>query len=47
MEQHARDGSFRSSVRIVHVDASGQRKEPDEAGSEPASDSEDLTRLGG
>jgi hypothetical protein len=27
LEAHGRDGSFRSSVRIVHVDSEGQRKE--------------------
>ena len=27
LETHGRDGSFRSSVRIVHVDSEGQRKE--------------------
>jgi hypothetical protein len=27
LEEHGRDGSFRSSVRIVHVDSEGQRKE--------------------
>jgi hypothetical protein len=31
LQEHGRDGSFRSSVRIVHVDAEGQRKEPEEA----------------
>ena len=27
LETHGRDGSFRSSVRIVHVDSEGQRKD--------------------
>jgi hypothetical protein len=27
LEAHGRDGSFRSSVRIVHVDSEGQRKD--------------------
>ncbi len=30
LEEHGRDGSFRSSVRIVHVDSDGQRKERDD-----------------
>jgi hypothetical protein len=30
LETHGRDGSFRSSVRIVHVDSEGQRKDRDE-----------------
>ena len=30
LETHGRDGSFRSSVRIVHVDSEGQRKEEHE-----------------
>jgi hypothetical protein len=30
IESHGRDGSFRSSVRIVMVDADGQRKETDD-----------------
>jgi hypothetical protein len=27
LEEHGRDGSFRSSVRIVHVDSDGQRRD--------------------
>jgi translation initiation factor IF-2 len=27
LEEHGRDGSFRSSVRIVHVDSEGQRRD--------------------
>jgi hypothetical protein len=27
LEEHGRDGAFRSSVRIVHVDSEGQRKD--------------------
>jgi hypothetical protein len=30
IESHGRDGSFRSSVRIVMVDADGSRKEPED-----------------
>jgi hypothetical protein len=30
LEEHGRDGSFRSSVRIVHVDSEGQRKDRDD-----------------
>jgi hypothetical protein len=30
LEEHGRDGSFRSSVRIVHVDSDGQRKDRDD-----------------
>ena len=30
LETHGRDGSFRSSVRIVHVDSEGQRKDRDD-----------------
>jgi hypothetical protein len=30
LETHGRDGSFRSSVRIVHVDSEGQRKDREE-----------------
>ncbi|HET9736883.1 MAG TPA: hypothetical protein VFP78_02090 [Solirubrobacteraceae bacterium] len=30
LEEHGRDGAFRSSVRIVHVDSEGQRKDRDD-----------------
>ena len=30
LETHGRDGSFRSSVRIVHVDSDGQRRDRDD-----------------
>ena len=30
LETHGRDGSFRSSVRIVHVDSEGQRRDRDD-----------------
>jgi hypothetical protein len=51
LETHGRDGSFRSSVRIVHVDSEGQRKERDddrraEREAKRQAEAERLARLG-
>jgi hypothetical protein len=51
LETHGRDGSFRSSVRIVHVDSEGQRKDRDderraEREAKRQAEAERLARLG-
>ena len=51
LEAHGRDGSFRSSVRIVHVDSEGQRKDRDderraEREAKRQAEAERLARLG-
>jgi hypothetical protein len=51
LEAHGRDGSFRSSVRIVHVDSEGQRKDREderraERDAKRQAEAERLARLG-
>jgi hypothetical protein len=51
LETHGRDGSFRSSVRIVHVDSEGQRKDREderraEREAKRQAEAERLARLG-
>jgi len=51
LEEHGRDGSFRSSVRIVHVDSEGQRRDREDEGraerdAKRQAEAERLTELG-